>query len=153
MERSQPGKGWGSCQQWWRKLRRQCAHDVVQQSQQGVGIREKERRVFYTPGQRVLDLEIKRATGSHSSLLTRERTWPICAWKWSLYPPFGQWIGHEQPKRLFPGSTRETRMTWTRLVALKKERIPRNKVIPSTDSMMIGWKEKKIFRVMFQLLI
>lgn len=44
-------------------------------------------------------------------------------------------------------------MTWTRLVALKKERIPRNKVIPSTDSMMIGWKEKKIFRVMFQLLI
>ena len=32
--------------------------------------------------------------------------------------------------------------TWTRLVALKKERIPRNKVIPSTDLMMIGWKEK-----------
>ena len=27
-------------------------------------------------------------------------------------------------------------------MALKKERIPRNKVIPSIDLMMIGWKEK-----------
>ena len=44
-ERSQPGKGSGRHQGWGRRLRKQCAHDVVQQGQHGVGARKRGRRV------------------------------------------------------------------------------------------------------------